>query len=202
MLGRLHNSLGQNFRLLGLLPLMFFLAQALHYWRTNEPVQLAHMLWTCNVGNLLLAVGLLGNKPSLIRVATLWILPGFVIWFVFVVLPWGVFLSSVLAHLGGSVVALIALRKIGMDRRSWLYAFAGYLLIQLISRLVTPADLNVNVSHKVYEGFESTFNSYWKFWLVTTGLTALILWGQAKLLRMLWPALEPESGQDTRTVPT
>src|ERR1041385_1359909 len=37
-------------RLLGMLPLIFFLAQGVHYWRRNE---LGNMLWMCNVGNLL-----------------------------------------------------------------------------------------------------------------------------------------------------
>jgi len=44
-----------QFRLLGILPLTFFAAQAVHYWQIN---QLGHMLWMCNIGNLLLALGL------------------------------------------------------------------------------------------------------------------------------------------------
>ena len=37
-------------RLLGILPLIFFIAQVVHYWRINE---LGHLLWMCNIGNLL-----------------------------------------------------------------------------------------------------------------------------------------------------
>src|SRR4030095_15359618 len=62
-----------NLRLLGFFPLFFFLAQAIHYWRISE---LGHMLWMCNIGNLLLAIGLFLNRPLLTRVAVIWLIPG------------------------------------------------------------------------------------------------------------------------------
>src|SRR5215510_9190415 len=100
-------------RLLGGLPLAFFCAQAMHYWRISE---LGHMLWMCNMGNLVLAIGLFTEQRSLIRVAALWMIPGFVVWLVYVVFAWGVFFSSTLAHVGGLIVGMIALRHVGMDR--------------------------------------------------------------------------------------
>ena len=66
-------QLTARFRLLGILPLTFFLAQAVHYWRID---QLGHMLWMCNMGNLMLAVGLFLDQPVLIRVAVIWSIPG------------------------------------------------------------------------------------------------------------------------------
>src|ERR671924_824245 len=89
-------------RLLGLLPLFFFLAQGVHYWRIN---QLGHMLWMCNIGNLLLALGLFFEKPLVVRLAAIWMIPGLVVWFLYVVLAWGVFLTSTLAHVGVLIVA-------------------------------------------------------------------------------------------------
>jgi len=172
-------------RLLGLLPLLFFVAQGIHYWQIN---QLGHMLWMCNIGNLLLAVGLFLERPLLIRVAIIWMIPGLVIWFFYVVMSWGVFLSSTLAHVGGIVVAMIALRKVGMDRRAWLYAFSWYLLIQLLSRLLTPSDLNVNLSHKIQSGWEQTFSAYWQFWLMLSLTTATILWVIGSMLWKVCPA--------------
>jgi hypothetical protein len=171
-------------RLLGLLPLLFFFAQAAHYWQTNE---LGHMLWMCNIGNLLLAIGLFFNQTLLIRVAVIWLIPGLVVWFFYVALAWGLVLSSTLAHVGGILVGLIAIKKVRMDRRAWLYALVWYLLIQLLSYLVTPPEMNVNVSHSVDPGWQQIFDAYWKFWLVLTLLTALILWFLGRLLNRLWP---------------
>jgi hypothetical protein len=172
-------------RLLGLLPLMFFLAQGVHYWRIN---QLGHMLWMCNIGNLLLALGLFLEKPLVIRLSAIWTIPGLIIWFLYVVLAWGVFLTSTLAHVGGLTVALIALSKVRMDRTAWRWAFGWYLLVQLLSRFVTPRDLNVNLAHTIQPGWERTFESYWLFWLTLTLLTAIVLWLSGLLFWSIWPA--------------
>ena len=160
-------------RLLGLLPLFFFLAQAVHYWRINE---LGHLLWMCNIGNLLLAMGLFLEKSRVIRLASIWMVPGLFVWFLYVVLAWGVFLTSTLAHVGGLAVAMIALSKVRMDRTAWRWAFGWYLMVQLASRFETPAELNVNLAHAVQPGWEGTFASYWTFWLVLTIVTAAVLW--------------------------
>src|SRR5215203_1312945 len=174
-------------RLLGLLPLIFFIAQAVHYWRNT---QLGHMLWMCNIGNLLLAIGLFLEKRRVIRLSAIWMIPGLVAWILYVVLPQGVFLTSTLAHLGGLSVALIALSKVRMDRTAWRWAFGWYLMVQLCSRFVTPAELNVNLAHAVRAGWESTFHSYWTFWLTLTLVTVVSLWLSGLLLRSLWPAPE------------
>lgn len=184
------------YRLLGFLPLTFFLAQAVHYWRINE---LGHMLWMCNIGNLVLAIGMFTDRPVLVRIASLWMVPGLIVWFVYVVLAWGVFLTSTLAHVGGIVVAGFALRRVGMDKLSWLYALLWYFVVQLFSRFFTPRDMNVNLSHVVDAGWQQTFNAYWKFWLVLTIITAAILWVLAMLLRLLWPAERSLSVAEART---
>ena len=174
-------------RLLGLLPLFFFLAQLDHYWRINE---LGNMLWMCNIGNLVLAVGLFLEKPLLVRVAAIWTIPGLLIWFLYVVLTWGVFFTSTLAHVGGLAVAAIALRTYRMDRNAWLYAFGWALLMQFICRWFTARELNVNLAHFVQPGWEQTFTSYWSFWLVLTIATLAALWLSGLLWRTVWPALE------------
>jgi hypothetical protein len=181
----MHLSPRTRLRLLGLLPLIFFLAQGVHYWGIN---QLGHMLWMCNIGNLLLALGLFLEKPLVIRLAAIWMIPGLIIWFLYVVLAWGVFLTSTLAHVGGLTVALIALSKVGMDRTAWRWAFGWYLVVQLLSRFVTPRELNVNLAHAVQPGWERTFESYWMFWLTLTLITAVVLWLSGLLFWSIWPA--------------
>jgi len=172
-------------RLLGFLPLAFFLAQAVHYWRINE---LGHMLWMCNIGNLVLAIGLFLNQAILIRIAVLWMIPGLVVWLLYVVLAWGVFLSSTVAHVGGIIVGMLALQKVRVDRAAWLYALLWYLAVQLLSRLITPVEMNVNVSQRIYDGWQQTFTAYWKFWLVLNLGTAALLWILGSILYKLWPA--------------
>ena len=183
-------NLTWRFRLLGLFPLAFFLSQGAHYWQTKE---LGHMFWMCNVGNLLLAIGLFLSKPMLIRVASIWMVPGLVVWFIYVVIPYGVVWSSLLAHIGASIVAMFALSRVRVDRTAWLYALGWYFLVHLMSRWFTPVEMNVNVSQKVQAGWEQTLTSYWKFWLVLTLMVAVGLWILGKIFSVLWPPYATES---------
>ena len=180
-------------RWLGVLPLIFFFAQAQHYWRSNE---LGHMLWMCNIGNLILALGLFFDKSVLVRLSAIWTIPGLVVWFVYVVLAWGVFLTSTLAHVGGLAVAMIALKWYRMDRNAWRYAFGWYLVVQLLSRFITPPALNVNLAHAVAPGWERTFQSYWPFWLVLTAITAVVLFVSGMILWAIW---RPERTEELAT---
>ncbi len=171
-------------RLLGILPLIFFLAQCVHYWKRNE---LGNLMWMCNIGNLLLAMGLFLEKPVIVRLAAIWTIPGLLIWFLYVVLVWEVFLSSFLAHVGGLAVAMVALTQYGMDRTSWRWAFGWYLVVQLASRFVSAPALNVNLAHAIQPRWARAFHSYWSFWLVLTISTAAALWLSGLLLWRIWP---------------
>lgn len=174
-------------RLLGLLPLIFFLAQGVHYYKIDE---LGHLLWMCNIGNLLLAMGLFLERPLVVRFAAIWTIPGLIVWFIYVVLAWGVFLTSTLAHVGGITVAALALTRYRMDRTAWRWAFGWYLMVQLASRFVTPPELNVNLAHAVQPGWEGAFASYWTFWLTLTVVAVVVLWLSGLLLWSIWPADE------------
>ena len=182
-------------RLLGILPLIFFIAQFVHYWRINE---LGHLLWMCNVGNLILAMGLFLEKPPVIRLAAIWMIPGLLVWILYVVLAWGVFLTSTLTHVGGLMVAMIALSRVRMDRAAWRWAFGWYLMVQLTSRFETPAALNVNLAHAVQPGWERWFSSYWSFWLVLTLVTLIVLWLSNLLLWSIWPARASQKIEQVR----
>jgi hypothetical protein len=181
MFGRIDPRL----RLLGVLPLIFFLVQAIHYWRYGG---LGHLLWMCNVGNVLLGIGLLLGHRELIRAAAIWTIPGLALWIYYVLLASGFYFSTTLAHVGGITVGLIALSRVRMDRFAWLYAFAWYLLMQFAARLLAPPALNVNVAHSIEPGWDKVFTSYWKFWLVGSAVAALGLWIIGKVLHFIWPA--------------
>jgi hypothetical protein len=196
---RIYKLPEKQFRLLGILPLLFFIAQATHYWQVN---QLGHVLWMCNIGNLLLAFGIFFEQALLIRVAVIWSMPGLVVWCLYVVPTWGMLVtgqmsisefygvvSSTLAHVGGLSVGILVLWKVRMNASAWAYAFVWYFIVQLASRLSTPVAMNVNLSQRVQDGWEATFTSYWKFWLVLSALVGLCLWLLGLLLKRFWPAV-------------
>ena len=181
----MEGRLEPRYRLLGVLPVLFFLVQTIHYWRYGG---MGNLLWMCNAGNVLLGVGLLISHREMIRAAAIWTIPGLGIWIKYVLLASGFYFSTTLAHVGGITVALIALQRVRMDRLAWLCAFGWYLLTQLAARLLAPADLNVNVAHHVQAGWETSFTSYWKFWIVMSLAVAAVLWAIGFALSLIWPA--------------
>jgi hypothetical protein len=136
----------------------------------------------------LLAIGLFLNHKELIRASAIWTIPGLGIWFWYVWLQGSTAWSSTVAHVGGIIVGLFVLSRVRMDRIAWLYAFAWYLFIQIVSRLITPPAMNVNVVFRVQPGWEGAFNSFWKFWLVMTLIVAAALWAIGLVLSWIWPA--------------
>jgi hypothetical protein len=177
-----------RFRLLGFLPVIFFVAQALHYWRVGG---LGNLLWMCNVGSLVLATGLFLDRRELIRAAAIWTIPGLALWIRYVLYAtfnYEMVLSSILVHVGGIVVGLIVLRRVRMDRIAWVYAFAWYLIVQLAARLFTAPELNVNVAFRIQPGWEQRFGSYWKFWIVMSAVVAAGLWVIGLVLSWVWPS--------------
>jgi hypothetical protein len=178
-----------QFRLLGLVPLSFFVAQTVHYWRFGG---LGNLLWMCNIGNLLLAIGMFLNHRELIRATAIWTIPGLGIWFWYVWLSGSTAFSSTLAHVGGVIVGVLVLRRVRMDRIAWLYAFVWYLLVQGASRVITARELNVNVAHFIQPGWEGAFGSFWKFWIVMTLVVAIALWAIGMVFSLIWPQSKTE----------
>jgi len=85
-------------------------------------------------------------------------------------------------------VAIFVLRRVRMDRIAWLYAFIWYLFMQLVSRVATARELNVNVAHFIQPGWHRAFGSFWKFWLVMTVVVAAGLWLIGIFFSLIWPA--------------
>lgn len=173
-----------RFRLLGVLPLLFFLARVVEYWRVGTPSQ---VLWLCHLANLLLALGLFAGDAPLIRIAVLFVVFGIPpwavdMWVIKIVTP-----VSVFSHLGGLALGLFVISKVRMPAGNWLRAMFVFLFIQLLSRLFTPPALNVNTAHRIYEIWTSIVSAYWQYWIGSVIVVAASLWGIEWLLRMLFP---------------
>lgn len=193
------NHFDARFRLLGFLPLLFFSVQTVHYWRYGGA---GNLLWMCNVGDLLMGIGLFLGHRELIRAAAIWTIPGFAVWIRYVLLPSGFYFSTTLAHVGGIIVGAVVLRRVRMDRIAWFYAFVWYLFMQFASRLTTSPDLNVNVAHRIQPGWENAFSSYWKFWLTMSAVVAAGLWCIGLVLSWIWPSRSIKNGHAAAGIQT
>ena len=161
-------------RLLGLLPLGFFLARLVVLWQKGV---LPDILWVCNLASLGLALGLLFEEPRVVRPAVLLLALGFPFWLAFVLGTNTYEVTSILNHAGSLAVGLLALATVRVAGRAWLHAFLAFFVIQQASRLLTPPDLNVNTAHNLrYTMMENSAMPYWQFWVGNTALAALALY--------------------------
>jgi hypothetical protein len=62
-----------------------------------------------------------------------------------------------------------------MGKYSWLYALTWFLLLQQVTRLFTPPELNINLAHSIYPGWEGLFSGYWQYWLFIICSSAIFL---------------------------
>ena len=173
-----------RFRLLGVLPVIFFVAHWRYHIGFHTP---ENMLWLCNFSNVLLSAGLFLNIPMLIRIAFLWAIPGVPLWMVDMLHTGDYPISTFLSHLGGFTVGFFAMRKVRAHKWAWMFAWIYGLSMQQLCRWITPPKLNVNVAFKPYYGWEHTFNSYWKWWLFIAAISALGLWLMGLLTHILLP---------------
>lgn len=176
-----------RYRLLGLLPLFLFVAR---YIELTMQGKTAHILWICHISSLVMALGFFFQRIEFIRISVLWLIIGAPLWPIEIMRTGIMEITSIGTHYIGLLVGLLAVKYQGMGKRSWIPALVWFLLLQLISRLFTPPEFNVNLSHAMYPGWERFFPHYWAYWLFITACSALSLWTLAKVLAWLWKPQE------------
>jgi hypothetical protein len=172
------------FRSLGWLPLILFVARFVAYYQIGQPSQ---MLWMCHLANLILAAGLLLANPMIIRISVLLLIFGLPPWIVDMFVINIVTPVSIASHLGGTIVGLLALAKVRAKSGTWLAALLSFIIVQIISRFVTPPEFNINTAHRVYDIWKDTVSSYWVYWVISTAVIGVALWAIEWMLLRLFP---------------
>ena len=179
-----------GFRVLGLAPLLFFLAHLRYHIGIGET---ANSLWMCHISNLLLAAGLLFQKPWFIRLATIWMVPGLPIWLLEMGATGHWNLTSCLSHFGGLAVGLMATGRVGFDRHTWIYGCLWFVAMQGLCRWTTPPNLNVNLAHGIWSGWHDVFPSYLIYELTILVLVCIGLWLTGLGLAWAFPVKQTNS---------
>lgn len=117
-------------------------------------------LWMCNIALGLLAAGFATNRAAIAGVGAVWVVYGTPIWALDLALGGEFLWVSVSSHIGGVVLAGVAVWTMGLPRGTWWRSVLGVLVLQQISGMLTPAELNVNLSHGVWQGWEDVVPAY------------------------------------------
>ena len=160
-------------RFLGILPLMFTVTHFLESWKWG---QAGNILWVCHVSGAILGLGFLLRNKELIQMSSLWIAIGIPLWIIDLAYthPW--LLTSFFSHIGNFTLSIFGIYIVGTGKYAWVYSSLYFYAFQLLARIFTDPKLNVNVSHRIYDGTSSVFTSYWTQWLVIFFTVPVGLW--------------------------
>lgn len=129
-------------RLLGALALAGWSAHAGALVSREAPHAL---LWCCNLGALLVALGLLAGRPRLAGVGLLWVASGTPIWVVALGLGQTFLPTSLLTHFG-ALAAGLAAQGAAAPGGCWRAAWAGLLGLHLLSHAAAPPGRSLNLA--------------------------------------------------------
>jgi hypothetical protein len=129
----------------------------------------SNILWLCNISTLLAGIGLLLGFSQIALIGATYMILGLFFWLsnVLVNHTFGN-LGSYVTHFGFAVAGLILFRYISVSRSLWLGCFAWYLFSQILARLFSPPEDNINLAFAVWPGWDKIFRSFFWFWLLTT----------------------------------
>lgn len=172
-------------RTAGIVATLFYAIHAAYHVAEGHPED---ALWACHLATLLVAAGLLLRRPLPAAIGVAWLALGIPLWIADLA-GGGAFLpTSLLTHVGGLVLGLHGLSRMGVPAKLWWKALLSLWGLQLVTRAVTPPAANVNLAFRVWDGYERTFPSY-RLYLALLWLVAGSTFLMAELgLRRLWPA--------------
>ncbi|WP_438021040.1 hypothetical protein WMF18_19095 [Sorangium sp. So ce315] len=164
------SSSSSRLRVLGGLAAMAFVVHGGNHVRRGSPYDL---LWVCNVAPILLAAGCFLARPDLAAIAALWLAFGTPVWLLDIATGSGLILTTFLPHVLCPVVAVLAVREMGLARRAWLKATGALLALVALTRALSPPETNVNLSRRVWAGWEAMFPRYDLFLALVAAAAAL-----------------------------
>jgi hypothetical protein len=165
------------------LGLALLAALALHA-ATKGLARLPELLWLCHVATVLLALGLLASSRGLVAIGFLMHvalgMPSFLIDVAFGERPSP---TSWLVHVLPLVAGWFGLRHTGLPPRTWLAAWGTVLVTLVISILVTPVALNVNLMHGAWGPMKEVLPGAWSVRLFHSLEALALLFGAELLLQ-------------------
>jgi hypothetical protein len=144
-------------RALGALAVAFYAIHAAAHIARRQP---ENLLWVCHLGSLAVGLGLLRGSPTLNAIGTFWLCWGLPLWILYLSMGGEFMPTSIGTHVGGFVIGFVGLRRIGLPRGAWWKTVLAWATLVVLTRVATPPAENVNMAHRVQQGWEATFTSY------------------------------------------
>lgn len=170
-------SMPFQLRVIGsLLILTLVITNTIYYGLTN-------ILWLCNISALLAGVALLLGMRQMAPIGATFMILGLSAWLMNIAVNNGFEEPvSYITHFSFAAAALYIFVCIPVGRRLWAGCFCWWLLCQLLSRLFTPPELNINLAFSIWPGWERMFSNFFSFWCFTNIGCLVFLFVMNKLI--------------------
>ena len=142
---------------LGLAALVCYAIHAAFHVINGRPEE---VLWMCHLGAALVGIGLFFSSAVTNGIGTLFLCVGTPLWLMYLSGGGEFYPTSCFPHLGGLVIGLYGVRRLGLRSGTWWKAVTALITLILVCRLVTPPAANVNVAFAIYPGWERFFPSH------------------------------------------
>ncbi len=156
------------------------------------------LLWACHLGAALVGVGLLARSPAVNAVGVSFLALGTPLWLLDLAAGGEFFPTSLLTHVGGLLIGLYGVRRLGVPAGVWWKSAAALAGLILLSRLVTPERANVNVAFAVPPPWDKTFPSHAAYLAAMMAVAAAYFFAlELAVRRWLAPANAPAGREAT-----
>ncbi len=153
---------------LGVVALVFYAIHAFVYYTLIAKTPHG-ALWACHVGCAIVGVGCLLRRALPVAIGTLWLVYGGTVWCIDLWTGANLIPTSLFTHVGGLIVAALALRELRWVRGASLAATVALFILLGVTRLLTPASANINLVFAVTPGWERSFPTFGRYFLFLFG---------------------------------
>ncbi len=119
-----------------------------------------YLFFICYPANLLVAIGIFRKKPVFIGIGTQWSILAMPFVFLDYYISGEYEISGILFHLSGPLIGLLALQRYRLPKMTFLYTIGLGVIFQVLARLFTSKELNINIAFSVWRGWETIFTDY------------------------------------------
>ena len=153
-------------------------AAAIFCYATHAGFHVLHgrpedVLWACHLGAFIVGIGLLVPSPAVNAIGTFWLCYGTPLWLVDLATGGEFFPTSIFTHVIALGIGILGCIKLGVPKNVWWKAIIAAVALILISRLVTPAQANVNLAFSVPATSKNQITSHLGYLGIMIGIASL-----------------------------
>lgn len=169
--------------LYGVLAILFYIIHGTYWIYKGVP---SNLLWVCHIGSVLVGIGWLLNSARTNAIGVLWLCLGNIMWAIYLYTTRDFEPTSVLTHIGGIIIGIIGVYRMGIPKYSFAIAVVTLGIMQLITHFTTLDAENVNLAFRVQDGWENMFPSYFWYEIMLLFSSLICFFMAETLLRWLF----------------